>query len=165
MGTGTTMVEYYARRAAEYEDVYRKPERQSDLVRLTERLAAAFPGMDVLEVACGTGYWTRRLAKSARRIVASDVSDLAFDLVATNLPFHLGIDSDHSAALQFIVDAQRVLRAGRRRGCGAAPRCRRGIRGSSGKPSARSRGPDRRAGPRPRQPLRGARNHHGGQRN
>ena len=74
MANETEMVEYYARRAAEYEDIYRKPERQSDLIRLAETLATAFPGMDVLEVACGTGYWTQYIAKSARRIVASDVS-------------------------------------------------------------------------------------------
>jgi demethylmenaquinone methyltransferase/2-methoxy-6-polyprenyl-1,4-benzoquinol methylase len=80
MATETTMVEYYARRAAEYEEVYRKPERQSDLARLVEAVASAFPDMDVLEVACGTGYWTQYAARSARRIVASDVNDAVLEL-------------------------------------------------------------------------------------
>ena len=74
MQAETKLADYYARRAAEYEDIYRKPERQPDLARLAEILADAFPGMDVLEVACGTGYWTRHIAKSARRIIASDVN-------------------------------------------------------------------------------------------
>jgi SAM-dependent methyltransferase len=74
MGNETTMVDYYARRAAEYEEVYREPERQPNLMRLAEIIASAFPGLDVLEVACGTAYWTQYIAKSARRIVASDAS-------------------------------------------------------------------------------------------
>jgi len=68
------LVDYYARRASEYESVYRKPERQADLALLSETLAGAFPGMDVLEMACGTGYWTERIARSARRIVALDAA-------------------------------------------------------------------------------------------
>lgn len=80
MENETTMVEYYARRAAEYEEIYRKPERQPDLMRLAQALASAFPGMDVLEVACGTGYWTQHLAESAKRIVASDVNDEVLEI-------------------------------------------------------------------------------------
>jgi SAM-dependent methyltransferase len=67
-----TLADYYARRATEYESIYQKPERQSDLSHLAEILSRAFSGLDVLEVACGTGYWTQFIAKSARRIVAAD---------------------------------------------------------------------------------------------
>lgn len=74
METDKRLVDYYARRAAEYESIYQKPERQADLKRLAELLANAFAGLDVLEVACGTGYWTQHIAKSARRIVASDIN-------------------------------------------------------------------------------------------
>jgi demethylmenaquinone methyltransferase/2-methoxy-6-polyprenyl-1,4-benzoquinol methylase len=74
MENDKTLLDYYARRAAEYEEIYLKPERQSDLRRLTEGLSEAFPALDVLEVACGTGYWTEHIAKSARRIVASDIN-------------------------------------------------------------------------------------------
>ena len=68
------MAGYYARRAAEYEQVYRKPERQADPRVLTELLGTAFAGHDVLEVACGTGYWTEVIARSARSIVAADIN-------------------------------------------------------------------------------------------
>ena len=69
------MAEYYAQRASEYERVYQKPERQSDLGKLKEVLSEAFAAEDVLEVACGTGYWTQIIAHSARSIVATDVND------------------------------------------------------------------------------------------
>ncbi len=38
------MATYYARRAAEYEAVYFKPERQTDLRRMEAELAAPFAG-------------------------------------------------------------------------------------------------------------------------
>jgi demethylmenaquinone methyltransferase/2-methoxy-6-polyprenyl-1,4-benzoquinol methylase len=74
------MKEYYARRAAEYEDVYLKPERQEDLQRLKTILSGAFAGMDVLEVACGTGYWTQYIAQTARSILATDVNPEVLEL-------------------------------------------------------------------------------------
>ena len=67
--------EYYARRAAEYERIYAKPERQSDLARLREVLPALLAGRDVLEIACGTGYWTQFVAARARSILATDINE------------------------------------------------------------------------------------------
>jgi ubiquinone/menaquinone biosynthesis C-methylase UbiE len=66
------MESYYARRAAEYDRIYEKPERQSDLADLKTTLSTYFEGMDVLEIACGTGYWTQYIAKSASSILATD---------------------------------------------------------------------------------------------
>jgi SAM-dependent methyltransferase len=66
------MEEYYARRAAEYERVYAMPERQSDLARLREVLLEFAAGRRLLEVACGTGYWTQVMAKAAAAVVATD---------------------------------------------------------------------------------------------
>jgi demethylmenaquinone methyltransferase/2-methoxy-6-polyprenyl-1,4-benzoquinol methylase len=68
------MGHYYALRAAEYERVYQRPERQADLRRLHAMLGAIFVGQDVLEVACGTGYWTQVIAESAKSIVATDIN-------------------------------------------------------------------------------------------
>jgi SAM-dependent methyltransferase len=70
----TNLDEYYARRAREYERVYEKPERRADLAQLAARLRAEFQYRDVLEIACGTGYWTRAIADTARSITATDVS-------------------------------------------------------------------------------------------
>lgn len=68
------MEAYYARRAAEYEKIYDKPERQADLARLRSELPARFKGERVLEVACGTGYWTPLIAAQAESVVAVDAA-------------------------------------------------------------------------------------------
>ncbi len=65
---------YYAQRAATYETVYHKPERQIDLRAMEAALPALFAGRDVLEVACGTGWWTAHGACDARRWLATDLN-------------------------------------------------------------------------------------------
>ena len=69
------LVDYYRRRAAEYEAIYAKPERQSDLALLREKIPAKLRGTRVLEIACGTGYWTELLAPVAQRVVATDLAE------------------------------------------------------------------------------------------
>ena len=68
------MREYYAQRAQIYERVYHKPERQSDLRAMEAALAAPFAGRRVLEVACGTGWWTPHGARAAAGWLATDVN-------------------------------------------------------------------------------------------
>ena len=69
------LVDYYRRRASEYEAIYAKPERQQDLALLREQVAARLAGRRVLEVACGTGYWTQIAARTAASIVATDAAE------------------------------------------------------------------------------------------
>jgi demethylmenaquinone methyltransferase/2-methoxy-6-polyprenyl-1,4-benzoquinol methylase len=66
---------YYALRAKEYERIFEKPERQSDLRALRSFVVEAFAGRHVLEIACGTGYWTQVLARTAASVTAIDVND------------------------------------------------------------------------------------------
>jgi demethylmenaquinone methyltransferase/2-methoxy-6-polyprenyl-1,4-benzoquinol methylase len=66
--------EYYRRRAQEYERIYDKPERQADLAVLRERLPRLLADRDILEIACGTGYWTAACAPAARSILATDLT-------------------------------------------------------------------------------------------
>ena len=68
------LAEYYAARAGEYERIYDKPERQRDLAQLRELIPRYFAGRDVLEIACGTGYWTQFIAPVARGVTAIDVN-------------------------------------------------------------------------------------------
>jgi demethylmenaquinone methyltransferase/2-methoxy-6-polyprenyl-1,4-benzoquinol methylase len=68
------LADYYARRAPEYERIYQKPERQADLRTLRATVADIFAGRRVLEVACGTGWWTEVLAGCAHSVVATDVN-------------------------------------------------------------------------------------------
>ncbi len=68
------MREYYARRAAYYERVYFKPERQADLRAMEAWLSDQFVGRRVFEVACGTGWWTPHGARKAASWLATDVN-------------------------------------------------------------------------------------------
>jgi len=69
---GPEMRAYYAARAEEYDAVYRKSERQSDLRAIEAWLPARFAGAQVLEIACGTGYWTQFIAPVARSVWGLD---------------------------------------------------------------------------------------------
>ena len=81
--TDANLRAYYARRATEYEAVYDKPERQADLARLREELAETFRGRSVLEVACGTGYWTPHVARHALRVDAYDINEETLAIART----------------------------------------------------------------------------------
>ena len=75
MTTPDSLAGYYARRAKEYERIYAKPERQTDLAKLRSILQPAFAGANVLELACGTGYWTAVMATSAASVLATDINE------------------------------------------------------------------------------------------
>lgn len=66
---------YYARRAAEYERIYAKPERQADLRALEARVRKMLTGRTVLELACGTGYWTDVFGAQAAQVTALDLNE------------------------------------------------------------------------------------------
>jgi ubiquinone/menaquinone biosynthesis C-methylase UbiE len=98
---------YYSARALEYERVYTKPERQAELRLLKEYLPGFFSGLSVLEIACGTGYWTPYIAALAQTVCAIDSSQETLDVAhlkkldidrvrflladAMNLPADLGV--------------------------------------------------------------------------
>lgn len=67
-----TLKTYYSKRVQEYESIYHKPERQHDLEHLKQMLRSLSSGQSVLEVACGTGYWTQGMAEAATSIIAVD---------------------------------------------------------------------------------------------
>jgi SAM-dependent methyltransferase len=68
------MIGYYSKRANEYERIYQKPERQADLGWLRSILQRELTGHHVLELACGTGYWTEAIAGTATSVHATDAS-------------------------------------------------------------------------------------------
>ena len=72
--TPQSMAAYYAQRAASYERVYAKPERQADLRAMEAQVAEAFVGHRVLEIACGTGWWTPHGAARAAHWRATDLT-------------------------------------------------------------------------------------------
>ncbi|HEX7863057.1 MAG TPA: class I SAM-dependent methyltransferase [Verrucomicrobiae bacterium] len=74
------MVKYYAQRAPEYERIYEFPERQADLQEVRSLIRKIFAGRNVLEVACGTGYWTEVLAEIASSVFATDINEEVLEI-------------------------------------------------------------------------------------
>jgi protein-L-isoaspartate O-methyltransferase len=66
--------QFYAKSASNHDRVYDKPERQHDLAAMRTHVAEALRGHVVLELACGTGYWTSVVAASADSVVAIDIN-------------------------------------------------------------------------------------------
>ena len=75
MSGANSLLAYYAQRAPEYEQIYARPERQADQSRLRARLCALLAAERVLEVACGTGYWTQDIARVATHVTATDAGE------------------------------------------------------------------------------------------
>jgi len=85
---------YYAERAPEYDDWWLRRGRyelepdaharwQADAAEAEAALAKLAPLRDVLELAAGTGIWTRKLVRLADRVVAVDASP---ETLALNTP-------------------------------------------------------------------------------
>lgn len=83
MASDAQLRAYYAKRAAEYERIYDKPERQADLARLKSELPELFTGAALLEIACGTGYWTPLLAARAASVLATDANEEVLAIART----------------------------------------------------------------------------------
>ncbi|MFE0178545.1 methyltransferase domain-containing protein [Streptomyces sp. NPDC059002] len=64
-------IAYYRARASEYDDTYAERMRMPQLSRSIAQLPIQG---DVLELACGTGQWTRQLAGRARTVTAVDAA-------------------------------------------------------------------------------------------
>lgn len=64
---------YYQKRAGEYEQIYQKPERQADLQQLKVYLSRQWMGKHIVEIGCGTGYWTEVLARHCALVTATDI--------------------------------------------------------------------------------------------
>ncbi len=81
------MKAYYKERAPVYDQVYRYPERQNDLRFLEDYVTQSFAGLDVLEIAAGTGYWTQFISQKAQSVLATDIiREVLEQLENRNLP-------------------------------------------------------------------------------
>lgn len=98
MGTGTE--EYYHHWAPEYDEVYTRPERQTDMIVVRDRLTDLFAGKHVLEVAAGTGWWTSVLADTAASVTATDVNQATLEVAKARRPWPPSVDFAAADALQ-----------------------------------------------------------------
>ena len=70
-------LEYYQKRASEYDQmVYFRdnPDRQAELAAMYTTSRNVLSGRHVLDVACGTGFFTRYVAEKAASIVGIDIN-------------------------------------------------------------------------------------------
>lgn len=90
------IVAYYKDRAKEYEKIYNKPERQSELLLAAQILQQIFKNKEVFEIACGTGYWTEKIAETAKSILATDINSTVIEIA--KLKNYSGAKVDFSIA-------------------------------------------------------------------
>lgn len=69
-------VEYYNARAPEYEQIYYRddPQRRKEIDDEAEFVRGLAAGKTVLDLCCGSGYWTHQLSQTADLVVGSDVA-------------------------------------------------------------------------------------------
>ncbi|MGB1239784.1 MAG: class I SAM-dependent methyltransferase, partial [Pseudomonadales bacterium] len=74
------MKDYYRDRAGEYDQIYTRAERQSDIRALTQLLCDSLTDKHVLEIACGTGFWTDKYHHLAQEVLALDYNHSVLEL-------------------------------------------------------------------------------------
>ena len=67
---------YYDKRAPEYEQIYFRdnPPRRKEIDDEADRVRELVKNKTVLDIACGTGYWTQIFSETASKITACDLS-------------------------------------------------------------------------------------------
>ena len=74
---------YYASSTQAADAALSRAERANDLSKVRERIAQLVRGQTVLELACGTGYWTEVIAANADKVLATDILDEMIARAAT----------------------------------------------------------------------------------
>lgn len=87
------LADYYSKRAKEYEAIYHRPNtvRLQEQNFIAEYIRKSMKGRYVLELACGTGYWTKYLLGIAKKIQATDISPQMLEIASKRYSYHSSI--------------------------------------------------------------------------
>jgi len=105
------MQDYYNRRAREYEEIYSRddPQRQFEQKQIENCLRELVQDKTVLEVACGTGYWTQKIATNAAKILAVDYGETVLRIAqAKSFPESVTFIQDDAYLLDKVTEKSEV---------------------------------------------------------
>jgi 2-polyprenyl-3-methyl-5-hydroxy-6-metoxy-1,4-benzoquinol methylase len=107
------MENYYAKRAFEYENIYLKSERQEYIKESIILLRKYFNHKNILEIACGTGFWTEAISEVSTNILATDLNNEVLEIAKTK-KYNCKVDfiQDDSYELNKITEKYDSLFAG-----------------------------------------------------
>jgi demethylmenaquinone methyltransferase/2-methoxy-6-polyprenyl-1,4-benzoquinol methylase len=96
------MEQYYSARALEYQATasYAAPQFLTLTAPIKARYRLAFEGRDVLEIACGPGFWTEMVACTARTVMATDRDAGLISMVRTRLSTSTNVSCSIADAYQ-----------------------------------------------------------------
>ncbi len=99
---------YYAARAPDYDVTAGYTDTAAEKLRepIKARYSALFEGRDVLEIACGTGYWTAVVGATAKSVLAIDINESVIAAARSRC--------SHMPNITFQVDDAYLLRGVRR---------------------------------------------------
>jgi ubiquinone/menaquinone biosynthesis C-methylase UbiE len=80
------VIEYFAKCAATAGLNYEAAERQPELAQLRGRVQQLLQGHVVLELGCGSGYWTGAIAEVCDTLLATDVNPALIELARQRVP-------------------------------------------------------------------------------